>query len=414
VYKIFILIFTVILSKASLVDVVSIQHNLAILNELDIDAKYITDCKLQQTYKKFLKKNKKNYTEKLNNAYLFVPKIKKMLKENNIPSSFIYLVMAESNFILKAKSRKKAIGLWQFMANTGKRYGLKKDEYIDERLDIVKSTKAAIKYLKHLHKMFGKWYIVAIAYNCGEGRIIEGITRATLDMYCNDNKNCKKNKTIRQYRKTIREYQKGNVKFKELYKIYEIVTKWKYKPTIKHLLIEQNGLKRQYIPNESRDYIRKIIVLAMMNNSNFLIADNNSHLLNRGICDLIATVKVKGGIHLKNISDIIDVSNEELQNLNQHIVQNIIPFSDKQYNIYIPYYALTQFNNNIKKIKPTPFEIYKVKAGDTLSLIGEKYKIKYQLIKKINKLKTNLLRISQKLIIPIYNKKNRNKNHCQI
>jgi LysM repeat protein len=62
---------------------------------------------------------------------------------------------------------------------------------------------------------------------------------------------------------------------------------------------------------------------------------------------------------------------------------------------------LAKFNANIKNIKPTPFEIYKVKSGDTLGSIAKRYKIKYQLIKKINKLKSNLLRISQKLIIPI-------------
>ena len=388
-------------AKASLMDTTLVQHNLKILNELDIDTSYITDYKLQQTYKQFLKSNKDDYAKKLNNACLFVPKIKKILKENNIPSAFLYLVMAESNFVLTAKSKKKAMGLWQFMTDTGKRYGLKKNEYIDERMDIVKSTKAAVKYLQHLHKMFGKWYIVAIAYNCGEGRIIEGITRATLDMYCDNHKNCKKDKTIQQYRKTIRAYQKKEVKFKELYKIYNVVTKWNYKPNINHILIEQKGLRRQYVPNESRRYIRKIIALAMMNNSDFLITNDNCHLLNRGICDPITTVKVKGGIHLRNISDIIDISQKELQSLNQHITQNIIPFDDKIYNVYIPYSNLAKFNANIKNIKPTPFEIYKVKSGDTLGSIGKRYKIKYQLIKKINKLKSNFLRISQKLIIPI-------------
>ena len=204
-----------------------------------------------------------------------------------------------------------------------------------------------------------------------------------------------------RYRKTIRLYQAKRVKFREIYKIYKVVKEWKYKPNIDQLLIEQKGLARQYIPNESRDYIRTIISLAMMNNSDFLIQDENSHLLNRGICDPIATVKVKGGIHLRSISKAIGISQKQLQKLNQHIKQNIIPPEEKSYNIYIPYSTLARYNANIKNIKPTLFEVYKVKSGDTLAQIARKYKIKYQLIKKFNKLRSNIISINQKLIIPI-------------
>ena len=385
---------------ASLVNTAFIQNDLKILDELDIDSNYITDYKLQKTYKKILKRSKEDYARKLNNANLFVPQIKKILKENNIPSAFLYLVMAESNFILDAKSHKKAMGLWQFMPATGRVYGLKNNEYIDERMDIIKSTEAAVKYLKHLHKLFGKWYIAAIAYNCGEGRIIEGITRATLDMYCED-KGCYKNKEISSYRRVIRNYQSKRVKFGQLNKVYKIVKKWKYKPDISQLLIEQANLTRQYVPTESREYIRKIISLAMMNNTEFLISDENSHLLNRGICDPIATVKVKGGIHLRSISTLIGIPKSKLQSLNQHIKQNIIPPSEKSYSIYIPYSTLARFNANVKNLKPIQFEVYKVKSGDSLAKIARKYKIKYSLIKKYNNLNSNHLSINQKLVIPV-------------
>ena len=77
-----------------------------------------------------------------------MPQIKKVLRENEIPSAFLYLVMAESNFILDASSSKSAKGLWQFMRPTANHFGLKTNEYIDERMDIVKSTKAAVTYLK--------------------------------------------------------------------------------------------------------------------------------------------------------------------------------------------------------------------------------------------------------------------------
>ncbi len=400
-YKLLSLLFcSFIYLQSSLVNTAFIHNDLEILDELDIDSNYLTDYKLQKTYKRLLKKSSEDYTKKLNNAYLFVPQIKKILKENNIPSAFLYLVMAESNFILNAKSNKKAMGLWQFMPRTGKKFGLETSKYIDERMDIIKSTQAAAKYLKYLHNIFGKWYMAAIAYNCGEGRVIESITRATLDMYCKDN-NCRKDKKISQYRQTIRLYQKKKLNFREIYKIYKVVKKWEYKLNINHILIEQKGLERQYLPKESRSYIRKIISLAMMNNSKFIISDDNSHLLNRGITNPIATVKVKGGIHLRSIAEVIGISHTKLQALNKHIKQNIIPPQKDKYNIHIPYSTLARFNANIENIKPTQFEVYKVKSGDSLGIIARKYKINYKLIKKFNNLKSNFLSINQKLIIPV-------------
>ena len=397
------ILFTTFL-QASLINTAFIQNDLKVLDELDIDQSYITDYQLQRAYKNRLRSHsKKDYTTKLNNAYLFVPQIKKILKENNIPSSFLYLVMAESNFILHAKSKKKAMGLWQFMPYTGRKFELTINAYIDERMDVVKSTQAAVKYLQYLHKMFGKWYVAAIAYNCGEGRIIEGITRATLDMQCDDIglKQCRKTKNVSQYRRTIRDYQAKRVKFKELYKIYRVVKKWKYKPDINQLLLTQKGLRRQYIPTESRGYIRKIITLAMMNNSEFLILDDNSHLLNRGISDPIATVQVKGGIELKSIAKIIGITEKKLKSLNKHIKQNIIPLENKTYNIHLPYSKLARFNSNKHNMKKAIFDIYIVKSGDTLAGIAKKYNIRYSNIKSYNKLKSNFLKIKQKLIIPV-------------
>ena len=398
-YRLLLIFLFATFSYASLVNTSFIQNDLKILDELDIDKNYITDYRLQKAYRKYLKRDI-YYTTKLNNANLFVPQIKKILKENQIPSAFLYLVMAESYFILDAKSAKKAMGLWQFMPQTANKFGLEQSEYIDERMDIVKSTKAAVQYLKYLHKKFGKWYIAAIAYNCGEGRVIEGITRATLDMYCEDN-NCNKNKTISSYRKIIRLYQRKKIKFREIYKIYNIISKWRYKPTIDQLLLTQVNIKREYIPDESRDYIRKIISLAMMNNSDFLIKDENIHLLNRGISDPIALVKVKGGLQLKSIATLIGISTKRLKSLNQHIKQTILPPENKLYNIYIPYFTLARFNANIKNIKPTLFEVYQIKRGDSLASIGLKYKINYHLIKRFNHLKSNFLSVKQKLLIPV-------------
>lgn len=390
-------------SNATLVSTSFVHNDLSVLEELDISSNYITDYKLQEEFQNRLKFSKQRYTQKLNNAHLFVPQIKKVLRENNIPSAFLYLVMAESNFVLDASSSKSAKGLWQFMAPTANHYGLRTNEYIDERMDIVKSTEAAVQYLKKLHDMFDKWYLAAVAYNCGEGRVIEGLTRATIDMYCEDvgYNVCQKESRINQFRKTIRLYQTNRVRFNEVNKIYKKVKKWKYKPDIDKLLVVQEGVNRQYLPEESRGYIRKIISLAMMNNSDFLIKDENTHLLNRGISDPIASIDVKGGILLRNVAELIGVNKKTLKELNQHIKRDLLPLDDDTYRLYIPYSKLSRYNLNKDNLKSTQYEFYKVKSGDTLASIGREYGLTYKVVKKHNRLKSNFLSIGQELMIPI-------------
>ena len=402
----FILLFSTITSlNAILVSTAFIQNDIKVLEELDIKSTYITNYQLQKEFHQKLKNSKKRYTQKLNNASLFIPQIKKILKESEIPSAFLYLVMAESNFILNASSNKKAKGLWQFMPKTGEHYGLEINSYIDERMDIVKSTKAAVKYLKRLHTMFGKWYIVAFAYNCGEGRVIEGITRATIDMYCTDvgYKECRKDKKIRSFRKTIRDYQAKRVKFSKLNKIYKKIKTWSYKPDIEQLLEIQTKINRQYIPTESRRYIRKIITLALMNNSNFLLKDENIHLLNRGISDPIASIQIKGGILLRNVAKVIGIKKSKLKELNQHIKKDILPLERDLYTLYIPYSKLSRYNANKEHLITTRFNKYIVKSGDTLGKIANMYDVDYNMIKKQNNLKSNIININQELLIPLGN-----------
>lgn len=388
---------------AALVNTSFVYHNVKVLEELDIKSTYITDYLLQKELQRRLDSTSGHYTQKLNDAYLFIPEIKSILRQNNIPTSFLYLGMAESNFNLRATSNKRAKGLWQFIPSTSKVYGLETNKYIDERMDLIKSTKAAVKYLKRLHSMFDKWYLAALAYNCGEGRVIEGITRATIDMYCDDvgYAQCRKEPKIIKFRKTIKDYQRKRARFSKLYTIYKEVKKWKYKPDVEQMLLFQQGISRQYIPKESRNYLRKIIALTLMNNSDFLHTANNTHLLNRGVNNPIAKVNIKGGIHLRSVSKLIGEDYERLKNLNHHLKKGFIPFHKEKYTIYIPYSKLSRYNLNKEQLKAVSFENYKVKRGDTLATIGRKFDIEYSLIKKHNKLKNNIIRIDQELIIPV-------------
>jgi hypothetical protein len=105
----------------------------------------------------------------------YFPFIEAQLKAKGLPDDLKYLLVAESGMRARAVSTKGAGGHWQFMEKTGKRFNLRKNAHIDERLDLAKSTEAALSYLKMLYGLFGKWTLAMAAYNCGEERVKEEI-----------------------------------------------------------------------------------------------------------------------------------------------------------------------------------------------------------------------------------------------
>ena len=321
-----------------------------ILRSLDVDPSFITNKHFLSIKKEFEKYKKRHFFNTKSDSFIYIPTIKRLISEAKIPQVFLFMAMAESNFSLHAKSHKKAVGIWQFMPATAKKYGLRIDEYVDERKDPVKSTKAAIKYLKYLHKRFGRWYLAALAYNSGEGRVIKAIKKA-------------KSKDLK-------------------------------------VLIDP---KKKYLPKESRRYIRKIIALALISSdSNYYLKSDFDYILNRGSAYSLAIVKARGGDVLDEIAKDIKIKSSILKELNAHLRYGFVPPYAKNYDIYLPYIKLADFKENYKpsNIKKA-FIIYKVKRGDSLAKIAKKYEISYKMIKDFNKLKSNILRVDQTLIIPI-------------
>jgi hypothetical protein len=113
----------------------------------------------------------------LERSEFFIPYIDPLLKQNGLPEDLVYLAMIESGFNNLARSRAKAVGPWQFITATGKRYGLMVNWWVDERRDIAKSTLAAVEYLRDLYGMFHSWELAAAAYNSGEAKIARAIQR---------------------------------------------------------------------------------------------------------------------------------------------------------------------------------------------------------------------------------------------
>ena len=322
-----------------------------LLSTFNINPSFLNDSKLKKiTEQKRARYKNKYFFNTMKDAYIFIPLVKKIIADSKVPSEILYLAMAESNFSTRAYSKKKASGMWQFMPYTGRLYGLKVDDYVDERRDLVKSTKSAVRYLQVLHKKFGKWYLAAIAYNCGEGRLRRAIKKAGTD-------------------------------------------------DLNVLLNE----RKKYIPAESRRYIRKIIALALIGNDEaYMIANECDYLLNRGTAYSLSTVKVPAGESLNRVAKMIAMPMKDLKKLNRHLKYDFVPPYGQEYSIYIPYIKLSEFKMNYKPAKlQTTYLVHTVTSGDNLSFLGKKYGIPYKRIEDFNHLKTSRLSLKQKLIIPI-------------
>ncbi len=119
----------------------------------------------------FQTKERKAFEEAYQRSGFYREMILEELRQAGLPEELVWLPLIESFYKVKALSRAQALGLWQFIASTGYRFGLKRDRWIDERMDPIKSTRAAVRYLSELHDLFGDWSTALAAYNCGEIKV---------------------------------------------------------------------------------------------------------------------------------------------------------------------------------------------------------------------------------------------------
>ncbi len=147
------------------------------LENTQFDYPITINTKVEQWVDYFTGRGRKHFERYLERSELFIPFIRPLLKQNGMPEDLVYLAMIESGFNNHARSHAKAVGPWQFISATGKRYGLMINWWVDERRDTRKSTLAAIEYLKELNRMFQSWELAAAAYNAGESKVARAIRR---------------------------------------------------------------------------------------------------------------------------------------------------------------------------------------------------------------------------------------------
>lgn len=145
------------------------------LANLDFDYPVIINEDVIKWIQYFQTRGRKAFVTWLRRAEDIIPQSVPVLEKFGLPKDLIYLAMIESGFNNKATSSARAAGTWQFMRATGKNFGLKLNDYVDERRDPEKATVAAAKYLTYLYTLFGDWHLAAASYNAGEGRVAKGL-----------------------------------------------------------------------------------------------------------------------------------------------------------------------------------------------------------------------------------------------
>jgi len=400
------------------------ELDLQVLKDLGIDSSFLNEPSLQRAYKEYSQsKNIAHYDGLFKKSALNSKIVKDEIEKEKIPFSAIFIPLIESSFVNQI-NKKGPSGLWQFMPQTAKNLKLRNDDFVDERLDLIKSTDAASTYLRKYYKRFDRWYLAFLAYNAGEGRIIDGIARASLDKYLDEHPTMYHDKDIKIYNLYIADYTKNKKGIDNLYTIYkDLGLKFGH---FDYLYLLKHNSKRDYLPKTSVNYINMLVSFAILENS-----DRFKNLDKKTKYDL-EKVNLNKGLKLKTIADELSMSYEELKTINKHLLKEMVPADKNSYNFYIPHTKVELFNNKISNMKElavtenkatlekvkndvnnkSSFDanknskdlntnkiIHKVKQGDTLEAIAKKYKVSVKKLKIDNKKSASKLKIGENIEI---------------
>lgn len=276
--------------------------------------------------------------------------IRSKLRERGMPEDLLYLTMIESGLSPKAYSKAHAAGLWQFISETGRRYGLEVSTYVDERRDPLASTDAALSYLTDLHEMFeGSWYLAAAGYNSGENRVAR-ILRQRLGSRGGDDG------------------------------LFWMID--------------------EHLPRETRDYVPLMLAAA------FIAKDPGAygfHGIEHQEPLSFDEVEVPGGISLETVARAASVEPETVEDLNPHLLRGITP-PGRSWKVRVPPGAATVAAANLEKVaeeERLATVYHRVRGGETLSHIARRYGVGVAEIRAANGgLNPNRLQVGQRLRVP--------------
>tara|TARA_B100000941_G_scaffold274572_1_gene235814 strand:- start:668 stop:2563 length:1896 start_codon:yes stop_codon:yes gene_type:complete len=362
--------------------------------------------KVHSIIKFFQNQGKVSIQNWLNRTNRFKKIILPILEEENVPPELFYLAMIESGLNPNAYSYAHASGVWQFISSTGKMYGLDRSYHIDERLDFEKSTRAAATYLKDLYAEFDDWYLAFAAYNSGSGRVRKAIKRHG-----------------------TRDY----------WKLYSLPKETRnYVPNIMAaIFISKNPEKYGFTPNplpdlewNIKELNKSVSVKQISECSNISVKELRFYNpeLKHGIVPPLKEneiykfrLPVNASENFDSLFALIEIANDEVFNIKSHRVKYGENLSLIAKNYQVPMKDIISYNkiSNPDRIKPKTYlqipinyELYlqqeankrkkiyhTVKRGDTVSEIAELYKTSAKNIKKWNGLRTDVIRLGQKLEI---------------
>ena len=324
---------------------------------------------LEQVIKSFLKNRRSSLERLMSLSDYYFPMFEQEMSNQKIPLEMKYLAIIESALNPKARSRAGATGLWQFMYATGKSYGLEVNNYVDERSDPVRSTKAAAKYLNELYKIFGDWDLTLAAYNSGPGNVTKAIRRSN-----------------------------GKTNY------------WNLRP---------------YLPRETAGYVPAFLatlyIFEYAKEHGFKPQKRANHLFQTD------TIRVKQAIPFKDIAEITGMDVQDIQFFNPSYQLDVVPYVEgRNYAVRLPISEIGKFVSNEQAIynylneqkaqreqilpevakgeqyaggKSTKKTIYTVKKGDNLGKIASRHGVSINNLKRWNRMKSNKVRVGPRLSI---------------
>lgn len=290
----------------------------------------------------------------------YMPIFEETFNKYDLPEELKAMAIIESALNPKAVSRVGAKGMWQFMYSTAKMYGLQIDSFVDERFDPIKSADAAAQYLLDSYEIYGDWNLAIASYNCGIGNVNKAIRRSG-----------------------------GKRAF------------WDIWP---------------YLPRETRGYVPAFV------GALYAMTYHKEHGIKPEAVEIpvhVDTFRINKQLHLKQVAELTGAPIEELKNLNPQYLHDIIPGNSKEFILRLPYtytnafieyedsvytHKYDEFFNpaTIKKIQDGADGeriVYRVKSGDYLGRIASRHRCTVAQIKRWNGLKSNNIRVGQKLVI---------------